>query len=227
MKAILTEIEVGYPKLTESQMLIFRKYLPEARFKVVEEFCMSDYQQEYKDDPEKQKKIAKEKYDAYLLQDEKELAGYSHKFICDINIFLGEFPLLKFTVLGTREFNVDIDKNESLKIQEKAIEVMMKSQRERLNSMFESFVKMSENIAENLKVETLNQKCDVHVGGGMLMTVNETMLLEDSCTDALQGELNSGWRILAVNVQNDCRRPDYVLGRFNPNLQLDGDAKRG
>ncbi|PTX14412.1 hypothetical protein C8N40_11177 [Pontibacter mucosus] len=61
-----------------------------------------------------------------------------------------------------------------------------------------------------------NEKCQVHIGGNMLLNINELMLKEDSCTDALQSELNNGWRIISVCVQPDGRRPDYVLGRYNP-----------
>ena len=49
-----------------------------------------------------------------------------------------------------------------------------------------------------MKQSTLNQKCDVHVGGGLIATYNDLMLKEDSCTDELQTELNNGWRIIAV-----------------------------
>ena len=48
------------------------------------------------------------------------------------------------------------------------------------------------------------------------MTVNEVHVLEDSCTDNIQELLDSGWRILACCVQPGGRRPDYVVGRFNP-----------
>lgn len=69
-----------------------------------------------------------------------------------------------------------------------------------------------------MKQSTLNQKCDVHVGGGLIATYNDLMLKEDSCTDELQTELNNGWRIIAVCVQPNQRRPDYILGRYNPKL---------
>lgn len=66
--------------------------------------------------------------------------------------------------------------------------------------------------------QTFNQKCNVHVGGGLIVTYNDLKLKEDCCTDELQSELNNGWRIIAVCVQPDQRRPDYVLGRYNPEL---------
>jgi hypothetical protein len=75
---------------------------------------------------------------------------------------------------------------------------------------------------------SFNSKCNVHVGGGLLVTFNELKLSEDTCTDALQIELNDGWRIVAVCVQPDQRRPDYILGRYNPSIDTTSEtsAKR-
>jgi len=67
-----------------------------------------------------------------------------------------------------------------------------------------------------------NGKCEVHMPGHAMSSYNETMLLTDSCTDELQGVLNDGWRIIAVCPQPDQRRPDYILGRWNP----DHDSSR-
>lgn len=64
---------------------------------------------------------------------------------------------------------------------------------------------------------TFNEKCDVHVGGFALLNINETKVAEDCCTEALDEFMEKGWRILAVCVQPDQRRPDYVLGRTNRN----------
>lgn len=41
-------------------------------------------------------------------------------------------------------------------------------------------------------------------------------LLENACTDEVQGRLAEGWRIIAVCPQPDQRRPDYVLGHALP-----------
>lgn len=61
----------------------------------------------------------------------------------------------------------------------------------------------------------VNQKCNVIVAGTSVMEINEVTVQRDYCTDALQSDLNQGWRILAICVQPDQRRPDYVLGRVN------------
>lgn len=54
-----------------------------------------------------------------------------------------------------------------------------------------------------------------------LLTVDETLLEEDCCTDNLQRRLNEGWRILCVCPPQNARRPDYILGR-----QKDMDHRR-
>lgn len=72
-----------------------------------------------------------------------------------------------------------------------------------------------------------NTKCDVHMPGQMLATYNELMLCEDSCTDVIQTKLAAGWRLVAVCPQPDQRRPDYILGRFNPEYDGNQSAQRG
>ena len=74
---------------------------------------------------------------------------------------------------------------------------------------------------------TYNNRCEVHMPGNMLASYNEVMLIEDSCTDQLQSALSSGWRMIAVCPQPDQRRPDYIMGRWNPNKELDDGAERG
>lgn len=61
-----------------------------------------------------------------------------------------------------------------------------------------------------------NSKVEVHMPGQALATYNQTMLAENCCTDELQGLLDAGWRVIAACPQPDQRRPDYILGRFNP-----------
>lgn len=57
-----------------------------------------------------------------------------------------------------------------------------------------------------------NEKTSSEQPGPSLLNVNETLLMEDACTDALQENLDNGWRIIAVCPQPQ-RRPDYILGR--------------
>lgn len=74
-----------------------------------------------------------------------------------------------------------------------------------------------------------NNRCEVHMPGNLMLQFNETLLLEDSCTDRLQAALDGGWRVIAACPQPDSRRPDYILGRFNPTRCTDehGSARRG
>jgi hypothetical protein len=60
--------------------------------------------------------------------------------------------------------------------------------------------------------QLFNEKCGQEQPGPALMDIAETLLLEDSCTDALQEHFAAGWRLLAVCPQPQ-RRPDYILGR--------------
>lgn len=60
---------------------------------------------------------------------------------------------------------------------------------------------------------TFNEKCGVSITNDFMINVNQTMLLEDACTDYLQECLSLGWRIISVTPQPNQRRPDYVLGK--------------
>ena len=71
-----------------------------------------------------------------------------------------------------------------------------------------------------------NNKCEVHMPGHGLSLYNEMLLLEDICTDELQSSQNLGWRIVAACPQPEQRRPDYILDRFNPELEAGGSAER-
>lgn len=59
--------------------------------------------------------------------------------------------------------------------------------------------------------KTIYQISVANVG---LMQIQRVEVLEDCCTDALQRELDRGWRILAVCPPNDARRPTYVVGHM-------------
>lgn len=61
-----------------------------------------------------------------------------------------------------------------------------------------------------------NEKIGVNQPGLGLNLYNRLMLAEDICTDSLQGYLDEGWRIIAACPQPDARRPDYILGQYDP-----------
>jgi hypothetical protein len=55
----------------------------------------------------------------------------------------------------------------------------------------------------------------VHLPGNELLEIDEVQVVENVCTESLQGELDQGWRIVAVLPLVGQRRPDYVLGRYS------------
>ncbi len=73
-------------------------------------------------------------------------------------------------------------------------------------------------VSEQGGTNNYNTKCEVHMPGQALSMYNDVLLLEDSCTDVLHEHLQGGWRIIAACPQPDQRRPDYILGRFNLNI---------
>lgn len=70
-----------------------------------------------------------------------------------------------------------------------------------------------------------NPHANSPVPGPILAEFNDLMLCENSCTDAVQGYLDEGWRIVAVCPQA-ARRPDYILGKYTPGL-TQASARRG
>lgn len=76
--------------------------------------------------------------------------------------------------------------------------------------------------------EFFNERCGQLQPTSKLHSVNCLMLMEDACTDALQGYLDEGWSILAIQPQPDQRRPDYILGKYDPEHRKSGrGAERG
>lgn len=61
--------------------------------------------------------------------------------------------------------------------------------------------------------QSFNSRCSVHVPGLGMLLIDEVMVRIDYCTEALQDDLDNGWRVLAICPQPDQRRPDYILGR--------------
>lgn len=97
--------------------------------------------------------------------------------------------------------------------------------------LLEQMLTLNDKVIEQLRAasdELFNHPCQQMQPGAWLGNVNRTMLVEDSCTDALQGYLDEGWRILAIQPQPDQRRPDYILGRFDIDHKPTGrGAERG
>lgn len=87
-----------------------------------------------------------------------------------------------------------------------------------VKNMTEFFEGISNRISE-IEKTAFNQKCNVHVSNNMLLHFNRTKVEYDCCTDNLNKQLQNGWRIIAVCPQPDQRRPDYVLGRYEPEEQ--------
>lgn len=120
---------------------------------------------------------------------------------------------------------------------DKIMELALNNVKVNVKQAITTEVNVAEDIArlanKPLKLETLegqsntyNNRVDVHMPGNLMASYNEVMLLEDGCTDQLQDTLDQEWRIIAVCPQPDQRRPDYVLGRYNPILENHHGAKR-
>ena len=92
-----------------------------------------------------------------------------------------------------------------------------------LASRLENLVKQFNSMPDH--DVSYNQHVEVHIPNSALHIYNETLLLEDACTDQLQDSLDSGWRIIACCPQA-ARRPDYILGRFNPERTDRSGARR-
>lgn len=131
-----------------------------------------------------------------VLVDDKFTLKSGDEYVCDMDLMMQELPELKFLFKPIRRATAS----------QQFVHVVDKH-REQLNS-----VTSEQNV-------TFNDKCEVHMPGFGLMQYNRVALLEDSCTDKLQDALASGWRIIAACPQPNQRRPDYVLGRYEPDYK--------
>lgn len=84
------------------------------------------------------------------------------------------------------------------------------------NARLEAVVAKLETFGTSAGPGQFNEKVEVYTPGMGLMLFNRVMLLEDACSDALQMELDNGWKIIAACPQPNQRRPDYILGRYDP-----------
>lgn len=123
---------------------------------------------------------------------------------------------------GTEDHPTGILLNDSQLVQamSRKLELKVKNTREFASEADGALVKFNTLAAKLLALPAMersfNEKCHVHMPGQALATYNEVMLLADACSDNLQNTLDAGWRIIASCPQPDQRRPDYILGRFNP-----------
>lgn len=120
-----------------------------------------------------------------------------------------------------RDFNEAVSVERVLKVfedgptPEEAIRPLL----ERMELAAQRCERMTESIVAGLdtreRAAGWNNVTTSPVPGLNLLHINCLKLLEDCCTDALQGQLADGWRLLAVCPQ-EARRPDYILGRCDP-----------
>lgn len=65
----------------------------------------------------------------------------------------------------------------------------------------------------------------IHLPNFSLLSINEVLILEDECTDDLQGALDKGFKIICVCPPYSERRPTYILGRYNAERNPERDGK--
>lgn len=196
MEKKLYKIELPYTiEVNEEQFDKLSQYV-ECKYQTEENFEISRHDSEYrKYNKQKREELKKKRFKEYMSNQIKKVDVVDRIIVVDLDRFLSDVPFLEITIIKTVYVNVD-SKIDNM------IEVM------------ERFEKLDE-IAKNINKSSFNQVCNVHVGGSLLINVNELLLEEDACTDVIQDYLDTGWRMVACCVQPDGRRPDYILGRYN------------
>jgi len=126
----------------------------------------------------------------------------SKEYICDMDLFFSTHPDIKVKMRGMPK---TVEQNYTHVIQE------IVAVQQKIEDALQKFDKQIQ----------FNEKVNVHVGGFALMSINQMGFGEDMCTEEVQSILNKGWRLLAVCVQADGRRPDYIFGRYNPDINED------
>jgi len=122
----------------------------------------------------------------------------TEEYVVDLDTMCMEFPGVEFTMRGMARImrnNYDVSSSDALA---------------NISAIKDKFEDMLKSFDEN----SFNTKCNVHVSNFALINLNQVAYALDYCTESLQDRLNEGWRILAVCVQPDGRRPDYILGRY-------------
>lgn len=153
-------------------------------------------------DPEEAKPDANGKTKELVFISDHVYLNSSKEYICDLDLFFSKHPDIKVKMRGMPK---TVEQNYTHVIQE------IVAVQNKLEDALQKFDKQIQ----------FNEKVNVHVGGFALMSINQMGFGEDMCTEAVQGILNKGWRILAINVQPDQRRSDYIFGRYNPDVNED------
>lgn len=195
-------------KLTQEQLDLFNRTYPKLnpiKFKDIGDFSIpsgtynhSDYKEGDIDHNTRLRDNAFRLYEKSIC---KSIKGDYHtrEITVSITRFMHQFPTVRFQLVEV----IDIP-DISMSQVDLAHQI----------AQIHSATKSLEEAGSLLK--TFNDKVEVHIGGSLLMTVNRVKVERDMCTEVLQQELDAGWRILSVCVQSDQRRPDYVLGKYEP-----------
>jgi len=215
LEKTLYKTSFGYSaECTEEQMKQIQKFFPEAAFKSLADFGISSCSQKedkYKSwSKEDFKNLQQKEYAEYLKLEIKPFKTYF--FGHDEYIDLEEF-------LRVCTIPINIESRKVIKFTDSTQQFSILE--------YQNIFKILERLSHQLDSrESFNTHCNVHIAGHHLMNINELMLCEDYCTDSLQERLNQKWQIISCCVQ-DNRRPDYVLGRYNPDYKAISKAKRG
>ena len=122
----------------------------------------------------------------------------SKEYFADLDLFITTHPSIKIKMRGIV----------------KTIETNFSSLMEEIQYIYDKFENSLKGFDKHIE---FNEKVNVHIGNLGLLHINQVGYCEDKCTEDLQNLLNQGWRILSVCPQSDQRRPDYIVGRYNPN----------
>ena len=167
MKVYLTRVQLEYnTKITDEELEKLKYYAPGINFYEKGNFNLRDQNHNYGVNEDEDEIVNESTHKAYMSNSRREVGGVHEPFVCDISSFTKEFPELKIKIIGTQEVDVNLDESTTFKYQ-------IESYQKDLNRMMDSFIKASSDIANNMRVDTFNQHCNVHVGGGMLMTVSQ------------------------------------------------------
>ena len=154
----------------------------------------------------------------------KEEALERWPYYSDLKLKLNDEQYLSF---------VGVDGVDVSLLEKEEVDILMPEGHQSSASMrlLEQMLTLNDKVIEQLRTasdELFNHPCQQMQPGAWLGNVNRTILVGDSCTDALQGYLDEGWRILAIQPQPDQRRPDYILGRYDMDHKPTGrGAERG